>query len=211
MKRSRVVSLKNIGLTDFFKRNIIILMLCLVFILGVFVGTVCYIKNPVSTNLSRDWFNDYISFRISDSFFSVFINSAIYFLTISISVFACGSSMMGTVLVPSLILYLGFRYGLIASYAYSVYELKGIAFNAIILIPPTVMFLIGLFFASKSSVEFSLIMTKLALPKSAPRNISSDFKIYSGKFVILFFVIFLSSIIDASLCRWLIDFFKFAN
>lgn len=209
MKKSRVVSLKNIGIADFFKRNIIIIVLCLLFVIGVIAGTICYIKSPAANNLAKEWFFDYISFRTTGSFLKIFLNSALFFMLVALCVFACGTSMIGVVLIPLISGYLGFRYGCIASYVYSVYQLKGIAFNSIILIPPTAVFLVGLFFAARYSVEFSLIISRLTIPKTTAHNLSMDFKNYCGKFLMLIAVIVLVALVDALLCKWLIGFFEF--
>lgn len=211
MKKSRVVSLKNIEIATFLKRNIIVVILCLMFIIGVVVGTICYVKSPTAANLAQQWFTEYISFRVTDSFLNIFINSALFFMVISLCVFAGGTSMIGVVLIPLISGYLGFRYGCIASYVYSVYELKGIAFNSVILIPPTAIFLVGLFFASRYSVEFSLIITRLTIPKTSARNLSVDFKTYCTKFAVLLVIIIFVSLIDALFCRWFIDFFDFIH
>ena len=209
MKKSRVVSLKNVGIVDFFNRNIIIVVLCLLFVAGVIISTVCYIKSPAANSLAKEWFVDYISFRASGSFLSIFLNSLLFFLIVSLCVFGCGTSMVGVVLVPMISGYLGFRYGSIASYIYSIYELKGIAFNSVILIPPTAIFLVGLFYASRCSVEFSLIISRLTVPKTVARNLSVDFKNYCSKYMVLLVIIVFVALIDALFCRWFIGFFEF--
>ena len=209
MRKSRVVSLKKFGFGDFIRRNIIILSLCLIFIIGVLTGTLCYVKNQTANHLASEWFVDYISFRGSNTFFSVAVNSALSNLLIGLCVFACGCSMIGVALVPSVFGYLGFKYGSITAYIYAIYQLKGIAFNAIILIPPTAIFLVGLFFASRSSVEFSFVILKLSLPKSSPRNLSLEFKAYCGKFLIFLSIIVIVSFVDAALCKWFIKYFNF--
>ena len=209
MKKSRVVSLKKVGIVDFLKRNIIIVVLCLLFVAGVVIGTICYVKSAAANSLAKNWFADYISFRISDAFLSIFLNSLLFYLLVSLCVFCCGTSMIGVVLIPMISGYLGFRYGSIASYVYSVYELKGIAFNSVILIPPTAVFLVGLFYASRCSVEFSLVISRLTISRTAARNLSVDFKNYCSRYTILLAIIVFVALIDALFCRWFIGFFDF--
>lgn len=209
MKKSRVVSLKNVEIVNFLKSNIIIVILCLLFVAGVIIGTVCYVKSDAANSLAKEWFSDYISFRVSNTFLSIFLNSLLFYLLVSLCVFCCGTSMIGVVLIPLVSGYLGFRYGSIASYIYSVYELKGIAFNSVILIPPTAVFLVGLFFASRCSIEFSLIISRLTISKTTARNLSLDFKNYCSRYTILLAVTVFVALIDASFCKWFIGFFEF--
>mgnify|MGYP003290554741 CR=1 FL=1 len=209
MKTSRVVNLKEIRFFDFAKKNKIIILLCILFAIGVGLGTFSLNKSNIVNAMSENYLNSYIQKRTDTSFLSVMFSSAISSFLIMLISFVFGASLMGIVTVPLLICWCGFEYGCVSALLYSQYALKGVAFNAIILIPSSVVFLISLLFASRESIAFSLVISKLTLPKSRPTNIYMDFKNYCGRYIFLSFLIIVSALINSILTSSFMKFFDF--
>ena len=209
MRKGVIVNLKSFRVLNYVTINKILILLCLMFVAGITLGSVVYPKNNVFAEFSKTVFKDYISIHNSSSFFKkLFSCFAKYFFTL-LFYFLSGTSMLGAVIVPFLTAWQGIIFGNVSSYLYSEYALKGIAFNAIILVPPSIIFVLCTFFAAKESVNFSLLIAKLTLPKSKPANIYNDFRKYCGKFIIYISVSFVAAIIDVVLNILFLHFFEF--
>lgn len=209
MKRSTVFSLRQIGITDFFNKNKTFLLMCLIFIAGCIVSSYIYPENEKLQGIISDNFNNFISHRVGKKFFAVFINSFLEFAFYMLIVFLGGSTMFGVVLIPFVVLIKGLYYGGFSALLYTNFTLKGVAFNALIYIPPTIIFMLCIFFAAKESINFSLKLARISLSNCPSTNISVDFKNYCSKFLLFLFVSIISALVDAGLSTSLIQFFNF--
>lgn len=209
MRKGVIVNLKRFKFLDYVTLNKIFILLCIAFIAGIAIGSVIYPKNEALANFSKTIFLDYVSLHNGGSFFNkLFIGFAKY-IVVLLLYFLSGTSMLGVAIVPFCAVWQGIMFGNISSYLYTEYALKGIAFNAIILVPPSIIFTICSFFAAKESINFSLLMAKLTLPKSKPANIYTDFRKYCGKFIIYFGVSAIAAITDIILNLLFLHFFEF--
>lgn len=209
MKTSKVVNLKGIHIFEFAFKNKIIILLCILFAIGVGLGTFSFNKSDIVTKGAENYLSNYISKRTDASFFSVMLSSAVSSFTTMLFSFVFGASLMGIVTVPLLICFCGFEYGCLSALLYSQFALKGVAFNAIILIPSSLVFLIALLFAARESIAFSIVISKMTMPKSRPTNIYIDFKNYCGRYIFLSFLIIVSALINSILTSSFIKFFDF--
>ena len=114
-----------------------------------------------------------------------------------LAVFAAGTSVLGVVLVPIAAAVRCVLYGSVSALLYSQYSVKGIAFNAVLIIPTEIIFAVALLLAARESVRFSLGMAKLTLPSASPVNLSADFRSYCSKYILICLLTLLSAIIDA--------------
>ena len=101
-------------------------------IIGIAAGT--FGNSRKVYGMTEDLLNYYLSKRMDCSFISSFASSALTFVISLLICFVFGASMMGVAVIPVFIGIIGFWYGSIASFLYSVYALKGVAFNALIII-----------------------------------------------------------------------------
>lgn len=209
MKASRVVSLKKLGIFNYFLKNRIILILCVSFIIGITIGVFAFTNSDLSKQLANWVFTNLFPNRESKTFITLFISSMMLYALFLIVCFLCGTSLMGVVVVPLFVIFCGFLYGDLSAFLYSRFALKGIAFNAVILLPPTLIFFICLTFAAKESVDFSLRLAKTTLPKSRPINLAYDFKNYCGRYLLLASVVLFSSLTDALLSKMFLHHFNF--
>lgn len=208
MRKGLIVNLKRLKLFDYVTLNKIFILLCVLFIAGITVGSVIYQKNTSIVEFSKNIFENYIKIH-NKSWISVLFASFSKYLIILLLYFLSGTSMLGVAIVPFLIFWQGIVCGNLSSYLYATYALKGIAFNAIILVPPSIIFTICCFFAARESINFSLLLAKLTLPKSKPANIYTDFRKYCGKFIIFIIFLILTAVADLVLNLLFLHFFSF--
>lgn len=207
MQKGRVLSIKSFGIFEFFKNNSFLLTVTLIFTIGFFAGIFTHNNLSFLKSYSSDYITEYILLRTSESFGTIFINSMFGFLSALFIFFILGASLFGVVTVPSALFIKGLLQGGITAFLYSSYSLKGIAFNAVIIIPPTLIFLIILILASRESVRFSIKFSSLTLPKTLPINLSVDFKDYTIKYLILALSTVVCALIDAIVSSGLIKHF----
>ena len=117
--------------------------------------------------------------------------------------------MLGVAITPFITIWQGIIIGSVTSYLYSSYNLYGIAFNAIVFIQPLCIFTLCSFFAAKQSIDLSLSIARLTLPKSRPVNLYVIFKNYSIKYLVFIGVILLCVIIEIILNVLFLKFFNF--
>ena len=209
MKKGVILNFKKLRVLDYVNLNKIFLLLCLLFTIGITVGCAVFSKNEWLADISKELFADYISIHNEGSFLSKFGNCFLKYFIFLFLYFVFGTSMLGVAIAPFLTIWQGILFAGMTSYLYAEYSLNGIAFNAIILIPPSIIFYICSFFAARESISFSLIFAKLTLPRSKPANIYIDFKKYCCKYLIFIAVTVFSVVTDIILNILLSNFFNF--
>lgn len=209
MRKGIIVNLKRVRIYDFLKLNHIFLIMCVIFIAGIAIGAVLYPDKKNISNLSETLFNSYITYHSNTSFIKKLFYSFFRCLTVLVCQYLSGTSMLGVAVVPFLIFCQGICFGNISAYLYCTYSLSGIAFNAVILVPATIIFVICSFFAAREAIKFSLTIARLTLPKSKPCNLYFEFKDYSLKFLLFSAVSLMSALLDTMLSSFFLKFFSF--
>ncbi len=207
MQKGRVLRLRGFGVLDFLKKNSFLITVTLIFTVGFFIGIFTLDNFIGLKRYSENYVSDYISFRINSGFWSVFLNSFLKYCAMLFILFLLGTSLFGIIIAPTAILVKGIINGGISSYLYSQYALKGIAFNAVIFIPPTITFLIVLLIGTRESVKFSLKLSSLTLSKTFPFNLSEYFKNYTLKYLILMACALACALLDAIISNGFIKHF----
>lgn len=197
MKKGTVLSLKNLRFADFMAKNNILVILVILFIIGIAAGTFSCSKVSALSDYSEAYLKRFISERTDASFISVTLDSFMGSTLTLLLTFAAGTSMLGVILVPLISLLRGALYGGVSSILYSEYSVRGIAFNAVLIIPASIIFIISLILASRESVKFSLVIAKLSLPGSPSVNLSVDFKNYCGRYLFICLLVLASALVDA--------------
>ena len=85
------------------------------------------------------------------------------------------------------------------------FMLKGIAFNALLLIPTMLFCAIALFILGRNAFSFSLLLARISLPGGQAVNLYNFFQNYCKKLIFILFI--LSAIIDAVMSVSFIRFF----
>ncbi len=209
MQKGRVVSLSRFGVFDFLRKNSFLLIIFSILIIGIVFGVFLFNDFKVLNNYSGEYITEYIQSRTNTSFGKILVKSSLESLSVLFLVFLLGASLFGVITVPAAIALKGFFQGGITAYLYATYGLKGIAFNAIIYIPSTIVLIIVLGLASTEAIRFSTKITSLMLSKSLPANLSVYFRDYGIKYIIFAVAVFFSSILDALLSVGLLKHFTF--
>ncbi|MEE1238712.1 MAG: hypothetical protein UHO61_02175 [Acutalibacteraceae bacterium] len=204
MRRGKVLSLKNFKFMDFLVKNNILTVLVILITAGVAVGIFTESKLELLSNYSASYLERFTALRTGESFISVAVSSFMGSALILLAVFTTGTSMLGVVLVPLLALLKGVLYGAVSALLYSEYAIKGIAFNAILIVPSAFIFVIAFLFAARESMRFSLLMAKISLPGATSVNLAFDFKNYCGRYLLIILIVLASALTDAVLsCSFL--------
>ena len=204
MRKGKVLSIKNFKLTEFVTKNNILAVLVVLIVAGVSVGIFTESRIQVLSNYSTTYVERFIALRSGESFLSVALSSFMSSALVLLMLFAAGTSMLGVILVPFIAALIGLFYGGISALLYSEYSVKGIAFNAVLIVPSAFVFLIALLLAGRESMRFSLLMAKMTLPGSPSVNLAFDFKNYCGRYLFIAFILLASALTDAVLsCSFL--------
>ncbi len=208
MQKGRVLSLRRFGIAEFLSRNAFLISILAVLILGIVFGIFLFDNFENVSDYSAKYITEYITKRTDTSFLKILAVSFVESFAVLFIFFILGSSLFGIITVPFAVAVKGFLQGSITAYIYSQYALKGIAFNAIIYIPSTILFLMVLLLASRESIKFSLKITGLTIPKTMPSNLAFDFKDYSIKYLLYMALCLLSALIDSVLAVSLMKYFS---
>lgn len=209
MRRSTVLSFNRIHGLDFFVKNRLFIFICVLFATGVAVGVFSRTGSQGIADFSEKLISDFIKARAGVSFFRAFISSVSSALLILIMAFVFGGSLLGFVLVPMLVLFCGFCYGIMSALVCSQFGIKGIAFIAVILIPSCLIFFVCFLFMSRFAVLFSWQIASLTLPKTQPVCLYASFKVYCARLAVSSVFCIVSALVDAMLSRALLRFFDF--
>lgn len=197
MPRGRVIRFKGFAIGEFFKKNYFLMTVFLLFVIGIILGVFLFEKNSILSDFAKNYMTNFIDSRTDISFWGILFSSFLNSLAQLFLMFLLGASLFGVVTIPAVIIFKGFIQGLATAYLYSSYALKGVAFNAIVYIPATLVFIIILMVSAKESVRFSLKISSLMLSKTMPLNLSFEFKDYCVKFLTFCGFTLLSSFLDA--------------
>ncbi len=211
MKNSKIFSLKDNSVINIIVFNKLIILLTILSLLGICLGSLLINKStPLILDYAQTSFNELFFKKINDiNFFKSMLSSFVLSLIYLILIFLGGTSFSGILFCPSVFFLKSASLGIITGYVYSSYGLKGIAFNALVLIPCNLILFLGLLLATKESVVFSYNLASVAMPNGYTVSMFSKFKKYCKSFLIILFIVLLSSLIDALCSSVFIKFFNF--
>ncbi len=209
MRNSAIFNLNRSKFFDFFVKNRFVIFILISYVIGIVLGIFWLRSSDAVFDIAAADFSAYISLRGSSTFIKIFYDAFLSFLPICLMVFLSGTSVVGIILIPILICYCGFDYGICTGYLYSNFLLQGIAFNSLILIPCTLIAVLGYLLLSRESFYFSLQLLRVTMPNAKNPNIYSGFKGYCKKFVILMFIFVGASLLDAVLTFSFVKYFNF--
>lgn len=210
MQIGRVLNLR--GYNKFIKfvlKNKLLILMISLFVFGVAFAVFSFRSYTSFESFSKAYLDDFLRDRQNSGFFKIFFNSFLSSLLFIVFSFIFGSSIFGVVAVPICVAVRGFLNGLITAYLYSAYSFEGVAFHAIILLLPSVIFTVALLLCSIEGVGFSVIQIKLTMFKNADYNLYNEFKNYSVKVLCLSGLVLLSAAADGILSSQFINSFKF--
>ncbi len=180
-----------------------------VFLLGSLIGSILVGRLDFLENHSAERISQFCIIRESGKLFPLFYDSITAFLPSYIICFLCGTSVVGCVAAPLLLLYSGILQGSLSGYLYSSYGLEGIMFFALIILPATVFFAFGLILLAKLSFGFSTTLSRICIKTNKPVNIYADFKSFCMSSIVVFIFSAAAVIFDCGMSALFIRFFHF--
>lgn len=209
MQRGRVINFSKIKIFEFVKSNLYLFIGFLFLIIGAVLGLVIFDDFKLLTNFIKQYFENYIDIRQSGTFIKIVLLSFAKSLSVFMVLFMVGTSLFGVITVPLSVLICGVFYGSSVAYLYAEFALKGVAFNAVIFLPSSLVLLIFLIFASRLSLIFSVELARLTLPNSMRGDLFLQFKEYSIKFLLLALGSVSAALIDGLTATSMLRFFEF--
>lgn len=202
MQRGRVLKFRGLdSVFDFFRQNKFLIILFSFYLFGTIFGVFSYGRLNLFSFDSAEFIEKFIADRTDATFFKIVADSMFTDLLIMLICFVCGSSLMGTVLVPFYISFFALFHGQTAAMLYAEYSLRGIAFHTVIILPSAVLLTVALILAARESVRFSLNLANLTLPTATPKILFYDFKDYCARYLVISVILLLSAILDAVISR----------
>lgn len=195
---------------DILKKNRSLLVLTTLLLFGMLIGSwAIKICNNDSYYGIVDVFNNYLDKRIGQSFLLSFLYSVLSSLPVIVACYVFGLCIIGSPAAFIAPFLYGFSMGITAGYLYSAFELKGIGFFALIMLPRLFINSVTVIFASRETFRFSLKLFKIISPISKTQQFYESFKLYSIRFIFFIIFIIFASLIDAVMSVAFISFFKF--
>lgn len=209
VQKGRVMNLSRLNkVFSFLHINCYIITLTVMCILGIAFGIFGTKFSDRFLDVFKNYTENFLLLRSEGTFLRIFSNSLFLNFTFSLLIFIFGTSVTGITLAPILVLVRSLIFGALSGIIYANYSLKGIALNALLLIPPTVIAVIFIILSAKEAMKLSLVLIGQTLPETKPKNLSFNFSKYCVKNLILFIPIIISSVLDGWLSIKLISFFE---
>lgn len=210
MQRGKVLNLSSLNrVISFTSKNKLMLLVAASFIFGLVFGVLNYGKYEVIDNYTNTLLSSFIKLRQNSGLFKIFISSFLSSLGLLFVCFALGSSMFGMVSIPLILAIKGYFYGAQAAHLYATFSLRGVAFNAVLVLPAAVVLIIALVLSGEQSVKFSLALARLTVYENEQSGISAAFKRYCIKYLTVLVLLILSAAIDMVLSHNFLNNFDF--
>lgn len=192
-----------------FKPYLPFIILSLVFVLGVFLGSILVCKVDLLNEFAADKLNEIYLVRSERNFLTILRDSVLSIIPFYIFLFICGTSVIGAAITPIMLLYKGFIYGLLSGYLYSAFKLEGIMFSAFILLPVTIVSVFGLLLLAKESIFFSYLMAGICIKSNKPLNLYTNFKSFCINSGLILILGLFAVLLDVGLSTLFVGYFNF--
>ena len=208
MKKGIVLNFKKLGILNYVTQNKIFILLCGFFVFGILISGFLLSDDSFVFTDAKTFLNYYLSLHKNNLFLNKFCTCFLRYIVVLFIYFLSATSIFGIIITPFFTVWQGIMLGAFSSQLYSLYGIEGIAYNAIIIIPPAVLFTVSCFFAAKYSIDFSFLIAKLTLPRSKSYNLYVYFKKLCSKYLILITIIVFCVLIEISLNLLFLKFFN---
>ena len=158
--------IKTKDMLYFFKRYGFVCFLGLALVLGLFFGALSAADADEQMLNSLDFlFITNFKARISQSLFLTFAASLTSYFIFYIGQFLLGMCAWGTAVLPATTFLKGFGIGLCAGYLYGTYQLQGVGFYLLVMLPGAFFSSIAMLLQGKEAFSFSKSIFTALLPK----------------------------------------------
>ena len=168
----------------FIIKNRLLLILSLSLMIGFAVAVFGFGDNAEINEFIKSYLSDYVALRQDGTFFKIFFESFMcYALFLSFG-FVFSTSMFGVILIPILLFVRGYLYGCVSAYLYSAYSFEGVAFHAVVMLLPAVLFSAALILSSVDGMNFSYRLSRLTFTQNSSSDLVLEFKGYCIKLLL---------------------------
>ncbi|MDR1563928.1 MAG: stage II sporulation protein M [Oscillospiraceae bacterium] len=188
------------------------LLMCTVLLIGLLIGASAVRAASHSEDGQLNGIaSSFIVNRGGMNFTSVMLKSFASAIMFLIAFFVLGNCNFGFIVIPFLLAFRGVGLGTSLGYIYSLHGAKGLAYCAILIIPPALLSSLALVLAAKSSMSFSVQqMKKLRRRSTQNTGVKYRFEEYGKGCLLCLLMLLVSSLLDAGLNAAFARFFVFA-
>ncbi len=190
-------------------KHIIMLVLFVVFFLGLILGHTFMKNSPELQKKVGSIFTDYINEIIAQPFVKTLTSQLLLNILLLLSIFIFGLCAVGFPLPIIILLTKGLSIGVLSSYIYSEYGLKGFGFCMLIFYPAQIMLCLVLLRAGKESFEMSMNILKYISVGRLKAGENADFKIYFFRYIIFAVITITVALISTVLSVYMVPYFNF--
>lgn len=186
------------------------LLLLLSYAIGFLIGTITVaVENSGLITIANSIFKQNISDKNQFIFLKYAIKSFLCFLPYLCAAYFAGTSAFGCIIVPLITVFKGIFNGLLVSYIYSVYNIIGIGYTALIIAPYLVFSAFVLLLACRESLCYSDRILKITIARNNTANLFNDYKLYSLRYLFILALSLILALFDSALVAIFFRYFSF--
>lgn len=193
---------------QFIVKNRLLILVTVFFITGFAIAVFGTGKYEFVTEWTQNYFESFIAERTENSFFAVAADSFLSSMLFIILCLIFGTSMLGVIIIPAVVAVKGYILGNLTAYLYSVFSFEGVAFHAVIVLPPAIIFSAAFIFSAIEAINFSFNLSKLTFIQDFSFDLNREFKRFCFRFLLFSIPVLASGIIDALLSNNLLNNFS---
>lgn len=196
--RTSAAAQQTIGnLSAAFKKNKLTIVMAALFFVGMAYGSIVAGFGDESLLHSLAFMTKgYMAGRVEQSLVETFLFSFLSSGGFILGFFLLGFSAVALPVIVILPLFKGLGLGVSIGYLYITYGIKGVAFCAAIILPAALFSTFAIILAARESFKLSLLFLATFIPKLQGTITPRVIKLYCAKFLVLFGIIAISSLID---------------
>lgn len=185
------------------------ILFVVLFLVGILIGNLTVGNFEFIKEYTEETFKSFLEIRKERTWFMILGDASYNVLPVFVLIFLSGTSVIGCICSPLILFSFGLKYGFITGYLYFTYQLDGVMFNCLIMLPCVVITLLGLVILCIESFNFSLIISKVCIRTERTTNVYMHFKNYCIKSSATLISIAVAAICDILLTNLFISFFDF--
>lgn len=190
-------------------KQIIIIVLFVVFFLGLILGHTFFKSSSYLQNTVNVLFSDYIEEIISKPFIKVLTKEIIFSIMLLLITFIIGLCAVGFPFSVFLLLIKGLSIGALSSCIYTVHGIKGFGFCMLVFYPIQILNCLILLRAGKESFEMSMSILRYITTGRLKVGENADFRVYLIKFLTLTAISSMISLLSAVLLEYITPLLNF--
>lgn len=167
------------------------------------------IKNNLFNSFFEIFADSSIMIRQSGNFIFVFLFSFVVYLLPIAFIYLSGLSVSGQTIAVLLTFLTGLAAGSFSAFFYIEYSSQGLIMCLSLFYLPMMISLIAVVLAAREAFVFSNMLVRAFKATSQPMNFSSDFKVYSLRFVFIICIVAVASVFSAILSFAFFDMFTY--